>query len=50
MTRLLGSDELGALVGAASEALGIPPADIEKDLWVVEVLRSVFEGSIAPNE
>ena len=43
MTRLLGSEDLAGLVDAASRALGIPQADIEKDIWVVEVLRSVFQ-------
>lgn len=35
-------DDLAALSGAAAEALGIPdPAFIEKDFWVVELLRSL---------
>jgi hypothetical protein len=42
MPKLIESAELPGLVTAASDALGIPPADIEKDIWVVEVLRSVF--------
>ena len=42
MTQLIGSADLPGLVTATSDALGIPPADIEKDIWVVEVLRSVF--------
>ena len=42
MTKLIGSADLPGLVTATSDALGIPPADIEKDIWVVEVLRSVF--------
>jgi hypothetical protein len=42
MVKLIGSADLPGLVTATSDALGIPPADIEKDIWVVEVLRSVF--------
>lgn len=35
-------DDLFALCGAAADALGIPePAFVEKDFWVVELLRSV---------
>ncbi|MGH3275101.1 MAG: nucleotidyl transferase AbiEii/AbiGii toxin family protein [Streptosporangiaceae bacterium] len=35
-------DDLFALCGAAAESLGIPdPAFVEKDFWVVELLRSV---------
>jgi hypothetical protein len=35
-------DDLEALSGAAAEALGIPdPAFVEKDFWVVELLRSL---------
>jgi predicted nucleotidyltransferase component of viral defense system len=44
MTKLIGSADLPGLVTATSDALGIPPADIEKDIWVVEVLRSVFRA------
>ena len=42
MTKLIGSAEFAGLVDAASGDLGIPPGDIEKDIWVVEVLRSIF--------
>jgi hypothetical protein len=42
MNKLIGSADFAGLVTATSDALGIPPADIEKDIWVVEVLRSVF--------
>jgi Nucleotidyl transferase AbiEii toxin, Type IV TA system len=34
-------DDLFALVGAASEANGMPPSWVEKDFWIVELLRSV---------
>jgi Nucleotidyl transferase AbiEii toxin, Type IV TA system len=35
-------DDLSALCGAAADWLGIPePAFVEKDFWVVELLRSV---------
>ncbi len=35
-------DDLLALCGAAADSLGIPePAFVEKDFWVVELLRSV---------
>ena len=35
-------DDLFALCGAAADSLGIPePAFVEKDFWVVELLRSV---------
>ncbi|MHB8243723.1 MAG: nucleotidyl transferase AbiEii/AbiGii toxin family protein [Acidimicrobiales bacterium] len=37
-------DDLDALCGAAAEALGIPdPAFVEKDFWVVELLRSLVQ-------
>jgi Nucleotidyl transferase AbiEii toxin, Type IV TA system len=42
MTRLVGSSDFGGLVEACATARGIPAADIEKDVWVVEALRSVF--------
>jgi hypothetical protein len=42
MASLVGSPDFAGLVTAASNALGIPAPDIEKDVWVVEVLRSVF--------
>lgn len=43
MALLRGSpDDLFALCGAAADWLGIPdPAFVEKDFWVVELLRSV---------
>ncbi len=41
MTRLIGSAEFAGLVDAASRELRIPPGDIENDIWVVEVLRSI---------
>ena len=41
MTRLIGSAEFAGLVDAASRELRIPPGDIEKDIWMVEVLRSI---------
>ncbi len=41
MTRLIHSAEFAGLVDAASRELRIPPGDIEKDIWVVEVLRSI---------
>jgi hypothetical protein len=34
-------DDLFALVGATSEATGMRPSWIEKDFWIVELLRSV---------
>jgi hypothetical protein len=34
------SDERGVLVVRAAVALGIPPAYVEKDFWVTEVLRA----------
>lgn len=34
-------DDLFALVGAASEANGVRPSWVEKDFWIVELLRSV---------
>lgn len=34
-------DDLFALVGEASDYLGIPPEFVEKDYWVTELLRSV---------
>jgi hypothetical protein len=37
MTKLIGSTDFPGLVTATSDALGIPPSDIEKDIWVVEV-------------
>lgn len=37
-------DDLLALCGAAADSLGIPePAFVEKDFWVVELLRSVVQ-------
>ena len=42
MTKLIGSAEFAGLVDAASGDRSIPPGDIEKDIWVVEVLRSIF--------
>jgi len=33
-------DDLSALTAAAAEALGIDPAFVEKDFWVIEVLRA----------
>lgn len=33
-------DKLDVLVGQAAVALGIPPAYVEKDFWVTEVLRA----------
>lgn len=42
MTKLIGSAEFAGLMDAAAGDLGIPPGDIEKDIWVVEVLRSIF--------
>jgi hypothetical protein len=42
MTKLIGSAEFTSLVDAASGGLDIPVGDIEKDIWVVEVLRSIF--------
>lgn len=42
MTRLRDHpDDLAALVIRTSEATGIPAAFVEKDVWVVELLRSV---------
>lgn len=42
MTRLRDHpDDLAALVAAASAQLALPLADIEKDLWIVELLRSI---------
>ncbi|MDQ3688482.1 MAG: hypothetical protein M3406_00310 [Chloroflexota bacterium] len=42
MTRLRDHpDDLAALVAAASAQLALPLADVEKDLWVVELLRSI---------
>jgi hypothetical protein len=39
-------DDLFALSGAAAAWLGIPdPAFVEKDYWVVELLRSVVRGA-----
>jgi len=35
------SADLAALAAAASERLGLPLADVEKDVWVVELLRSI---------
>jgi Nucleotidyl transferase AbiEii toxin, Type IV TA system len=45
MDRLRDSpDDLVALCGAAATSLGIPdPAFVEKDFWVVELLRSVVQ-------
>lgn len=34
-------DDLFALVGQASEALGLPLEFVEKDFWIIELLRSV---------
>lgn len=42
MTRLRDQPaDLAALAAAASERLGLPLADVEKDVWVVELLRSI---------
>lgn len=42
MTRLRDQlADLAALAAAASERLGLPLADVEKDVWVVELLRSI---------
>jgi hypothetical protein len=35
-------DDLEALIASASESLVLPGAWVEKDFWVVEILRSVF--------
>jgi Nucleotidyl transferase AbiEii toxin, Type IV TA system len=35
--------DLAALVSAASTHLGLPLADVEKDVWVVELLRSIAQ-------
>jgi hypothetical protein len=45
MTRLRDSaDDLFALCGAAAASFGIPEsAFVEKDFWVVELLRSVVK-------
>ncbi len=43
MTRLRERrDDLEALIAAASDSLALPGAWVEKDFWVVEILRSVF--------
>jgi hypothetical protein len=34
-------DDLFALVGEASEALGLPQEFVEKDFWITEILRSL---------
>jgi len=36
-------DEFLGLVGAASEALRLPQAFVEKDYWVTELLRSIAQ-------
>ncbi len=42
MTRLRDNpSDLAALVSSASEQLSLPIADVEKDFWVVELLRSI---------
>lgn len=42
MTRLRDKPaDLAALVSSASEQLRLPVADVEKDFWVVELLRSI---------
>lgn len=33
-------DDLFALCGATADSMGIDPAFVEKDFWVVELLRS----------
>ena len=43
-------DDLAALVSRTSEATGIPAAFVDKDFWVVELLRSVsapLDGALA---
>jgi hypothetical protein len=35
--------DLTALVSTASERLGLPIADVEKDFWIVELLRSIAQ-------
>ena len=51
MTRLRQHpDDLAALVSQTSDAVGIPAAFVEKDFWVVELLRSVstpLDGAFA---
>jgi hypothetical protein len=49
MSRLLRSnpDELGVYVTRISEATRIPPAHVEKDFWVTEVLRGATAASRA---
>ncbi len=42
MTRLRDQPaDLAALAAAASDRLGLPLAVVEKDVWVVELLRSI---------
>jgi hypothetical protein len=49
-------DDLDALVGVTSEALGMPAVYVEKDFWVTEVLRAASaertitlpDGSLSP--
>lgn len=36
-------DEMQALVAATSDALGVAPAFVEKDMWAIEVLRVVAQ-------
>lgn len=44
MARLRGAlDDLFALVGRASEGLGLPQEFVEKDFWITELLRSVTQ-------
>ena len=44
MTRLRDRhSDLAAIISRAADASGIPPAFVEKDFWVVELLRSVSQ-------
>jgi len=43
-------DDLQALVDAAALLLGLPQAFIEKDFWVVEVLRSAMKARTIPDK
>ena len=38
-------DDLLALTAATADALAIPAEFVEKDFWVVELLRSLFNDS-----
>jgi predicted nucleotidyltransferase component of viral defense system len=38
-------DDLLALTAATADALAIPAEFVEKDFWVVELLRSLFQPS-----